>query len=164
MLRPQLLRHYHSVNVAVIHFLRSTISSTNLSFWHESYLSSSASHMLSQWRGTSPGLQIVGHITFNRAVTQTASDFRSLDVTPFLKQAGSGVKTFMIVRQPPDTEICSIISSCTHHAFLVRTLYKSDCWFWLPRADACRCQQFQQLSLRINSILLDYQYECGLQQ
>ena len=51
-----------------------------------------------QWNGTTPGPQIVGHITFAGPVTGTAADFRSIEVTPFVSASSSGVCTFMIVR------------------------------------------------------------------
>ena len=54
-----------------------------------------------KWNGTAPGPQIVGHVTFNGPVTDSVSDFRSIEVTPFITQPGSRVYTLMLVR-PPD--------------------------------------------------------------
>ena len=64
--------------------------------------------MYLQWNGTTPGLQVVGHITFNGGVEKTADDFRSVDVTTFIKDASSTVKTFMIVRSPHELDtVCA---------------------------------------------------------
>ncbi len=54
-----------------------------------------------QWNTTAPPPLIVGHITFNAAVSGTDADFRSLDVTPYLVAGGPAIKTFMIVSLRP---------------------------------------------------------------
>ena len=54
-----------------------------------------------QWNTTAPPPLIVGHITFNAAVSGTDADFRSLDVTPYIAAGGPAIKTFMIVSLRP---------------------------------------------------------------